>query len=81
VRLGASAEEEMVALLQVAMACVATVPDARLDAPDVVRMIEEIGGGRTTTATATEEESEGVRGTSEEEPSRSGGTPPAAPTP
>ncbi|OEL36513.1 putative inactive receptor kinase [Dichanthelium oligosanthes] len=79
VRLGASAEEEMVALLQVAMACVATVPDARPDAPDVVRMIEEIGGGhggRTTT-----EESEGMRGTSEEEPSRSGGTPPAAPTP
>ncbi|EES03251.1 probable inactive receptor kinase At2g26730 [Sorghum bicolor] len=79
VRLGASAEEEMVALLQVAMACVATVPDARPDAPDVVRMIEEIGGGhggRTTT-----EESEGVRGTSEEERSRSGGTPPAAPTP
>jgi len=72
-------EEEMVALLQVAMACVATVPDARPDAPDVVRMIEEIGGGhggRTTT-----EESEGVRGTSEEERSRSGGTPPAAPTP
>ncbi|KAG0552190.1 hypothetical protein BDA96_01G487800 [Sorghum bicolor] len=68
VRLGASAEEEMVALLQVAMACVATVPDARPDAPDVVRMIEEIGsghGGRTTT-----EESEGVRGTSEEERSR-----------
>ncbi|KAF8676083.1 hypothetical protein HU200_047588 [Digitaria exilis] len=79
VRLGASAEEEMVALLQVAMACVATVPDARPDAPDVVRMIEEIGaghGGRTTT-----EESEGMRGTSEEEPSRSGGTPPTAPTP
>ncbi|CAO2203968.1 unnamed protein product [Urochloa humidicola] len=79
VRLGASAEEEMVALLQVAMACVATVPDARPDSPDVVRMIEEIGGGhggRTTT-----EESEGVRGTSEEERSRSGGTPPAAPTP
>ncbi|PWZ33466.1 putative inactive receptor kinase [Zea mays] len=77
VRLGASAEEEMVALLQVAMACVATVPDARPDAPDVVRMVEEIGaghGGRTTT-----EESEGVRATSEEE--RSGGTPPAAPTP
>jgi serine/threonine protein kinase len=77
VRLGASAEEEMVALLQVAMACVATVPNARPDAPDVVRMVEEIGaghGGRTTT-----EESEGVRATSEEE--RSGGTPPAAPTP
>ncbi|KAL6614947.1 hypothetical protein ACP70R_037217 [Stipagrostis hirtigluma subsp. patula] len=77
VRLGASAEEEMVALLQVAMACVATVPDARPDAPDVVRMIEEIGGGHGRTT--TEESSEGVRGTSEEERSR--GTPPAAPTP
>jgi serine/threonine protein kinase len=76
VRLGASAEEEMVALLQVAMACVATVPDARPDAPDVVRMIEEIGGGGRTT---TEESEEGHRGTSEEERSR--GTPPAAPTP
>uniref|UniRef100_A0A0E0MZ37 Protein kinase domain-containing protein n=1 Tax=Oryza rufipogon TaxID=4529 RepID=A0A0E0MZ37_ORYRU len=77
VRLGASAEEEMVALLQVAMACVATVPDARPDAPDVVRMIEEIGGGHGRTT--TEESEEGVRGTSEEERSR--GTPPAAPTP
>ncbi|XP_062214734.1 probable inactive receptor kinase At2g26730 [Phragmites australis] len=77
VRLGASGEEEMVALLQVAMACVATVPDARPDAPDVVRMIEEIGGGHGRTT--TEESEEGVRGISEEERSR--GTPPAAPTP
>ncbi|KAM0833079.1 hypothetical protein ACQ4PT_064490 [Festuca glaucescens] len=75
VRLGASAEEEMVALLQVAMACVATVPDARPDAPDVVRMIEEIGGGHGG-QTTTEES---ARGTSEEERSR--GTPPAVPTP
>uniref|UniRef100_A0ACD5VQN8 Uncharacterized protein n=1 Tax=Avena sativa TaxID=4498 RepID=A0ACD5VQN8_AVESA len=74
VRLGASAEEEMVALLQVAMACVATVPDARPDAPDVVRMIEEIGGGHGQTTTE-----ESARGTSEEERSR--GTPPAVPTP
>uniref|UniRef100_A0A453F0W0 Protein kinase domain-containing protein n=1 Tax=Aegilops tauschii subsp. strangulata TaxID=200361 RepID=A0A453F0W0_AEGTS len=74
VRLGASAEEEMVALLQVAMACVATVPDARPDAPDVVRMIEEIGGGHGQTTTE-----ESARGTPEEERSR--GTPPAAPTP
>jgi serine/threonine protein kinase len=78
VRLGASAEEEMVALLQVAMTCVATVPDARPDAPDVVRMIEEIGGGHGG-RTTTEESEEGHRGTSEEERSR--GTPPAAPTP
>uniref|UniRef100_A0A0D3ER28 Protein kinase domain-containing protein n=1 Tax=Oryza barthii TaxID=65489 RepID=A0A0D3ER28_9ORYZ len=56
---------------------VATVPDARPDAPDVVRMIEEIGGGHGRTT--TEESEEGVRGTSEEERSR--GTPPAAPTP
>jgi hypothetical protein len=63
---GAAAEEEMVALLQVAMACVSTAPDARPAAPDIVRMVEEvIGGGRTTT-----EESEGTRGASEEERSR-----------
>ncbi|CAD6332662.1 unnamed protein product [Miscanthus lutarioriparius] len=61
-----AAEEEMVALLQVAMACVSTAPDARPGAHDVVRMVEEvIGGGRTTT-----EESEGTRGASEEERSR-----------
>ena len=54
------------ALLQVAMACVSTAPDARPGAHDVVRMVEEvIGGGRTTT-----EESEGTRGASEEERSR-----------
>ncbi|URD99051.1 inactive receptor kinase [Musa troglodytarum] len=35
-------EEEMVQLLQVAMACVAVVPDTRPDLPDVVRMMEEI---------------------------------------
>ncbi|GJN18428.1 hypothetical protein PR202_gb05591 [Eleusine coracana subsp. coracana] len=76
VRLGASAEEEMVALLQVAMACVATVPDARPDAPNVVRMIEEIGAGHGRTT--TEESEEGHRGTSEE--GRSRDTPPADPT-
>ncbi|KAM3253728.1 hypothetical protein ACQJBY_047679 [Aegilops geniculata] len=75
VRLGASAEEEMVALLQVAMACVATVPDARPDAPDVVRMIEEIGAGHGQTTTE-----ESARATTSEE-ERSRGTPPADPTP
>ncbi|XP_062180603.1 probable inactive receptor kinase At2g26730 [Phragmites australis] len=76
VRLGGSAEEEMVALLQVAMACVATAPDARPDAADVVRMIEDIGGGHGRTTT---EESEGTRGASEEERSR--GTAAAGATP
>ncbi|KAM3271591.1 hypothetical protein ACQJBY_042036 [Aegilops geniculata] len=75
VRLGASAEEEMVALLQVAMACVATVPDARPDAPHVVRMIEEIGAGHGQTTTE-----ESARATTSEE-ERSRGTPPADPTP
>uniref|UniRef100_J3MA97 Protein kinase domain-containing protein n=1 Tax=Oryza brachyantha TaxID=4533 RepID=J3MA97_ORYBR len=75
VRLGGGAEEEMVALLQVAMSCVATAPDARPDTADVVRMVEEIGSGHGRT---TKEESEG-RGASEEERSR--GTPPAGTTP
>ncbi|CAN6341039.1 unnamed protein product [Urochloa humidicola] len=67
VRTGGGAEEEMVALLQVAMACVSTAPDARPDAHDVVRMVQEIGGGHGRTTT---EESEGTRGASEEERSR-----------
>ncbi|KAM0944841.1 putative protein kinase RLK-Pelle-LRR-III family [Dioscorea sansibarensis] len=37
-------EEEMVGLLQVAMACVSTMPDSRPDAADVVRMIENVVG-------------------------------------
>lgn len=69
---GGAAEEEMVALLQVAMACVSTAPDARPAAADVVRMVEEVIGGRATTT----EESDGTRGASEEERSWSRGPTP-----
>ncbi|WVZ99761.1 hypothetical protein U9M48_045016 [Paspalum notatum var. saurae] len=56
VRTGGGAEEEMVALLQVAMACVSTEPDARPDAPHVVRMLQEVGGEGNGRTTSEEEE-------------------------
>ncbi|CAM8891583.1 unnamed protein product [Rhodiola kirilowii] len=40
-------EEEMVQLLQIAMACVSTVPDQRPSMPEVVRMMEDISRGET----------------------------------
>lgn len=40
-------EEEMVQLLQIAMACVSTVPDQRPPMQEVMRMIEEINRGET----------------------------------
>ncbi|XP_044977916.1 probable inactive receptor kinase At2g26730 [Hordeum vulgare subsp. vulgare] len=65
VQLDGGAEEEMVALLQVAMACAATTPDARPDTSEVVRMVEEISIGRVTTK-------DRVEGASEEEQESSG---------
>uniref|UniRef100_A0ACD5TCP6 Uncharacterized protein n=1 Tax=Avena sativa TaxID=4498 RepID=A0ACD5TCP6_AVESA len=57
-RMGGGAEEEMVALLQVAMACAATAPEARPEASEVVKTVEEIGGGRHGRARTAEEEEE-----------------------
>jgi serine/threonine protein kinase len=50
-------EDEMVQLLQVAMACVAIPPDQRPRMEDVVRRIEEIrsSGSGTTTRTSPED--------------------------
>ncbi|CAO2841436.1 unnamed protein product [Amaranthus hypochondriacus] len=42
-------EEEMVQLLQIAMACVSTVPDQRPSMPDALRMIEEINRSESNT--------------------------------
>ena len=63
VQQGGGAEEEMVALLQVAMACASTAPDARPEATEVLKMVEEIGGGRHGRATTEDEEEEGSWGT------------------
>ncbi|KAM3353166.1 hypothetical protein ACQJBY_024377 [Aegilops geniculata] len=71
---GSNAEEEMVALLQVAMACAATAPDARPDASEVARMVEEIGIGHGRATTENR-----LQGASEEE-EQSWGTPTASAT-
>ncbi|KAH0466452.1 hypothetical protein IEQ34_003690 [Dendrobium chrysotoxum] len=75
----ANIEEEMVQLLQIAMACVALVPDSRPDIAEVVRMMEDIAGGRL----GTSEGDDGLRASSDEpsKPASGGRSPRAASTP
>lgn len=47
-------EEEMVEMLQIAMACVSRTPERRPKIPDVVRMIEDVRRGDTGTRPSTE---------------------------
>eukprot|EP00249_Psilotum_nudum_P001250 c13624_g1_i1 orf=531-941(-) len=47
-------EEEMVRMLQIATACVATAPDQRPKMPQLVRMIEDIGQGGIRKSTSKE---------------------------
>ncbi|CAA7397173.1 unnamed protein product [Spirodela intermedia] len=70
-------EEEMVQVLQVAMACVQTVPDSRPDIQDVVRMLQEVLNRGATAAAAEEDDPSSKAGGASGGPS----TPPAAATP
>jgi serine/threonine protein kinase len=53
-------EEEMVEMLQIAMACVSRTPERRPKTPDVVRMIEEVRRCDTGTRPSTEASTPGV---------------------
>ncbi|KAI3986336.1 hypothetical protein MKX01_002181 [Papaver californicum] len=67
-------EEEMVQLLQIAMACVSTVPDSRPGIGEVLRMMEDMNS--TSSSRGGETDDGGLRQSSDE-PSKSGGhTPP-----
>lgn len=55
---GNNTEEEMVQMLQIALVCVSKVPDSRPSMAEVVRMIEEIREGETTSKDMPSSEAE-----------------------